>query len=410
MSITLLYLVKGNSIANAFSVKVSRDKPIDELKKTIKTEKAPEFDNFPADRLRLWKVDQLRNSKKELLSINDIGQYWPEKPSKESIHVIVELPATSCKFILLNELSESEVYDNKFKIVNEVNRFWRALKNASHGRFLRLTENTQFLGKANGSSALLIRNCYRDLQNVIFNDKINKLRISGNPGIGKTYFGYYLLYLLATRNATIVYDNYTELDPIVFEGGKDAFIGNREMIRTYLQHPSVWYIVDGKEPKSVNAKTILICSPNIDHYKHFDYHEGNNVKRELAEELFFKWGGIPQYILKIANDKTHQDKLEEAIRSCKTDIFDSNDVSSIERTATSHMIIHIHVNLPAKDDDELDEDDLSQYTAEQLQLDLKGNTSYVETTLGFASNYVGERVTELHDTQIRKIIREQVLG
>jgi hypothetical protein len=37
------------------------------LKKVIKAEKAPEFDNFPADKLKLWKVeipgdhDHLRN-------------------------------------------------------------------------------------------------------------------------------------------------------------------------------------------------------------------------------------------------------------------------------------------------------------------------------------------------------------
>ncbi|PKK55564.1 hypothetical protein RhiirC2_802060, partial [Rhizophagus irregularis] len=47
--------VKGNTLANAFSVKISRDEPISELKKAIKAEKAPEFDSFPADKLKLWK-------------------------------------------------------------------------------------------------------------------------------------------------------------------------------------------------------------------------------------------------------------------------------------------------------------------------------------------------------------------
>ena len=56
MSITLLCLVKGNKTTNAFSVKISRNEPISELKKAIKAEKASEFDNFPADKLKLWKV------------------------------------------------------------------------------------------------------------------------------------------------------------------------------------------------------------------------------------------------------------------------------------------------------------------------------------------------------------------
>ncbi|RIA88557.1 hypothetical protein C1645_725866 [Glomus cerebriforme] len=56
MSITLLCLVKGNTTANAFAVDIDREKLVSHLKKVIKAEKAPEFDNFPADKLKLWKV------------------------------------------------------------------------------------------------------------------------------------------------------------------------------------------------------------------------------------------------------------------------------------------------------------------------------------------------------------------
>jgi hypothetical protein len=52
----VILLVKGNTSANAFSVKISRDEPISELKDAIKAKKAPEFDNFPADKLKLWNV------------------------------------------------------------------------------------------------------------------------------------------------------------------------------------------------------------------------------------------------------------------------------------------------------------------------------------------------------------------
>ena len=106
MSITLLCLVKGNTLANAFSVKISREEPISELKKAIKAEKQNDFAGVDADRLKLWKVsipgdhdDQLRNlilqDSDELLAINDIGDYWPEKPLKKNIHVLVEPPETT---------------------------------------------------------------------------------------------------------------------------------------------------------------------------------------------------------------------------------------------------------------------------------------------------------------------------
>src|SRR5436190_15062749 len=103
MPITLLCLVKGNTLANAFPVDIEKDQLVGYLKKVIKAEKAPEFDNFPADRLKLWKMtisdDQddllsnlILNDEPELLATREIGDYWTEKPPKRHIHVIVKLP------------------------------------------------------------------------------------------------------------------------------------------------------------------------------------------------------------------------------------------------------------------------------------------------------------------------------
>ncbi|POG58828.1 hypothetical protein GLOIN_2v1789859 [Rhizophagus irregularis DAOM 181602=DAOM 197198] len=69
MSITLFCLVKGNTTANAFSIRISRDEPVSELKKAVKAEKAPEFDLFSC------------------------GQAAME--AEECIHVIVEPPAST---------------------------------------------------------------------------------------------------------------------------------------------------------------------------------------------------------------------------------------------------------------------------------------------------------------------------
>src|SRR4051794_27189980 len=106
MSITLFCLVKGNTTANAFEVDIEKDKSVSHLKKVIKAEKAPEFDHFPADKLKLWKVkipddqdDHLSNlslqDQPELLATRDIGDYWTEKPLKRHIHVLVEPPVST---------------------------------------------------------------------------------------------------------------------------------------------------------------------------------------------------------------------------------------------------------------------------------------------------------------------------
>src|SRR6266542_4380783 len=106
MSITLFCLVKGNTLANAFSVKISREEPISELKKAIKAEKQNDFAGIDADKLKLWKVtipgdrdDQLRNlilqDSDELLAIRKISKYFPDSPLEEHIHVLVSPPETT---------------------------------------------------------------------------------------------------------------------------------------------------------------------------------------------------------------------------------------------------------------------------------------------------------------------------
>ena len=103
MSITLLCLVKGNTLANAFPVDINKDQLVGHLKDAIKTKKHKTFHGVEADELKLWKVtipgdqdDQLRNlilqDSDELLAIDDIGDYWPTSPPKKHIHVIVKLP------------------------------------------------------------------------------------------------------------------------------------------------------------------------------------------------------------------------------------------------------------------------------------------------------------------------------
>src|SRR5438045_3142714 len=98
MSITLLCLVKGNTTANAFSVKISEDKPISELKKAIKVKKHKTFHGVEADKLKLWKVtipndcnDLLSNLTLQdyvkLLATKKISKYFSDSPAKEHIHV-----------------------------------------------------------------------------------------------------------------------------------------------------------------------------------------------------------------------------------------------------------------------------------------------------------------------------------
>jgi hypothetical protein len=48
--------VLGDDPQRVFSVKIAKSETVGGLKKAIKKEKEPEFDDYAADRLDLWKV------------------------------------------------------------------------------------------------------------------------------------------------------------------------------------------------------------------------------------------------------------------------------------------------------------------------------------------------------------------
>ena len=103
MSIKLFCLEKGKTPAaqHAFPVNISREETVGDLKKLIKAEKTPHFDNFPADNLRLWQVEIPVDRNDLIQELQDNGQlkatdyiddYWTATPKRRHIHVIVEVP------------------------------------------------------------------------------------------------------------------------------------------------------------------------------------------------------------------------------------------------------------------------------------------------------------------------------
>ncbi|CAG8616365.1 10466_t:CDS:2 [Gigaspora margarita] len=143
------------------------------------------------------------------------------------------------------------------------------------GQFLELSRDAYYLlGKdeqGSNISTLFIRECYHHLCNIIFESKKPRWRITGNPGIGKTFFGFYLLYLLSQQRKTVVYHIHSK-PPILFseEGVFSHTVDNIHAFQDYLANKEVWYIVDGREPMNYVAKTILICSPQKCYYRNFD--------------------------------------------------------------------------------------------------------------------------------------------
>ena len=121
---TLFCLVHGdNPVNRAFSVNVSNLNTVDELKKLIKTEKQPEFDNIAADKLTLWRVnisqDELpeldagadpETLGKKLSPLSKIGKVFPDRAAEKHIHIIVVRPAVAHEDLAFDGLGFSRWY------------------------------------------------------------------------------------------------------------------------------------------------------------------------------------------------------------------------------------------------------------------------------------------------------------
>ncbi len=67
---------------------------------------------------------------------------------------------------------------------------------------------------------IFIRKAYKDLLQIIDKHflKSGRVTITGNPGTGKTYFGFFLLHKLALRGATVVYQTTLGMRVLCFSG------------------------------------------------------------------------------------------------------------------------------------------------------------------------------------------------
>ncbi len=90
-------------------------------------------------------------------------------------------------------------------------RFWQSLDSATEDNgVLSLPADSFWMGDPALGSKLVIRQCYNDLWDMIqdlrTNQGIRRVALMGNPGIGKSWFLFYLLYKLKQLGATVVSD------------------------------------------------------------------------------------------------------------------------------------------------------------------------------------------------------------
>lgn len=189
--------------------------------------------------------------------------------------------------------------------------------------------------------------------------------ILGNPGIGKTYFGYFLLLHLARSGATVLYESFIQKEWLYLFTPDGVFKGNRTSFDDLLMSPKTFYIVDGMTPVHVDAKTILLTSLRKEIWFQFSKTSCklrympvwskeelyscpstlfSSVPEELVEDLYLKWGGIARYVLKYAHDPDQQALLSEALDISNIDAVLQSFGSSGEKSDASSRLTHRSVD------------------------------------------------------------------
>jgi hypothetical protein len=188
--------------------------------------------------------------------------------------------------------------------------------------------------------------------------------VQGNPGIGKSYFGVFLLLHLIQTNATVVYQPPGEHANRFLFCEHGVFEGNYSSFAQALHEETTFYIVDACVPDAVFAKTILVTSPRKEIWHEFSKKNCtlrfmsvwsrdelyscrllfSDLTEKKVKSLFKKWGGIPRFVLQYASDATQQSLLDDAIGA-------ATDINSLLQSLRSgsvpdgapHKLIHMHV-------------------------------------------------------------------
>ena len=210
----------------------------------------------------------------------------------------------------------------------DVDFFWSHLSQAnfdSDARLLTLVGSSRFLGSLSNPSSLYVRRCYQELSDLVMSAVKHGSRgyaILGNPGIGKTFFAFYMLWRLRkdSPKAVIIWDQRDANEILCFTDSGVTKWQNQFDLGSLLDMPSTWYLVDGQAPKKVNATTLVFSSPANATVHEFLQRTQEGVRsaympawefdeliqamkscfRSLDEDTvaaaYSRWGGIPRYV------------------------------------------------------------------------------------------------------------------
>ncbi|KYQ88464.1 hypothetical protein DLAC_11174 [Tieghemostelium lacteum] len=252
---------------------------------------------------------------------------------------------------------------------------------------------------------IIIRECYKTITTLVKNfmntNQTSIQLVTGNPGIGKSYYLIYLLFSLIEEKKDIIFHSQHNNDIFIFKFHHDE----DQYIVTSL--PFILYGINYRfvlEDLQMTPETTIYLVDSIK----FKYHLGpkchtvmtlpeysqklwmgpwskeeidllikvKDLKRNTVEKLYSCWGGIPR---KLYNENTVME-LDRAILECEpAHVFKFfGEVSNVTNQSLSHKILHV------------------------IPLD----SNFEQTVIEFGSNYIARKITnKFYDEQREEVIK-----
>ena len=220
------------------------------------------------------------------------------------------------------------------------------------GKFWKLTDVPWFLPLDDETTTMLVLKCYVDLEKLIMDEDVSKFGVSGNPGIGKTYFGIYLINTVK-RGGNVIYDrgnpHFINLNTISPLDGQppdvvelyilDAHVKGMDMNRHYKASKNVYLYSPASYNKDWNLyqKSTAYNMPVWDKNECSIFAQKENVKKEDWINRYDWFGGIPRYIFDV-NDSMLRElnrNISKAIRTANPQRL----VSEVDLNE-SHLLLH----------------------------------------------------------------------
>ena len=259
-------------------------------------------------------------------------------------------------------------------VEKEIVRFWKDLPAAQllgegKEQYLDLKES-YVLGNRELGHRIVVRPVYNELREC-FDRKsaMSKWVVTGTPGVGKSFFSAYYLWVAACEKKTVVWQPFeTDHDArstylMTSDGVRRAAYGSPELVNA-LENSETVYIVDGQPPLLRPTWTLLVTSPNYKIYKDlrkqacsqllymppWSYEELRHCKAvlyadeeklptTLMNQLFDWCGGVPRYVLQFASTEyeSNSGDVEAAVQTVVDILTDAIDRGSLNDIIEAHQ-------------------------------------------------------------------------